>query len=340
MTDVTQIKWQRGNYLKFYALMKIRVGGTVPVDIQEGDEFDYDGSILRYAGAELGTPQLRGAIKNSWATLDESDVGAVSIAAFKPGRNVAKTQSINTDLSRVSRGSLEPMETDSFDEEVVLKVSDRRPDSKNNPRAPAKLLTKDANRRTAGMRIDSEGGEDQEAVTVGRVRSPARLKVEDMTKSSSHGIAREIENRGLGRPELFEREGITFKTTKNIDKNVRIAQDEDEGVVVGKIRRTDTRSSGASGDISIKDTSNIRSTAASQTSAKIDMKLSPKIRVALRIDPSFPTDWSFFGKMTDRLAAVKAHGESPLFLDALYAAEGDQMRKMLSLKYPKQFGSK
>ena len=67
--------------------------------------------------------------------------------------------------------------------------------------------------------------------------------------------------------------------------------------------------------------------------------ISPKIRVARRIDPSFPATWKFDGKLADRLKAAQEHGATPKFLEALYAAEGDQMRRQLEKIYSDQFGS-
>jgi len=349
MIDVANVKWQRGNYMKFFALMKIRVGGANPVDIQEGDEFEYDGSILKYAGAEMPTPQLRGAIKNGWVTTEEDSQDGAP-AAVQPSRQVAKAQTVNRDLSKVQRGGREPLESDSLDEETVLKVGDRRPNAAQNPRAQATVLTRDQNRRqasTAGMRVEGSVYESQDAVTIGRVRSPAKIKVDNILDSRSAGIAREIENRGLGKPEFFpdentvEREGVSIRTNVGrVDRNVQVAQ-EDDGEVVGQVRHTRQASSDG---IEVRDTSNIRGGKASKPvvqkaqSVKIDTKLNPKIRMARRIDPAFPSDWEFTGKLADRLAKVKEHGATPEFLEALYAAEGDQMRKLLEKTYPKQFG--
>jgi len=349
-------KWQRGTYHKFYALMKIRVGAadpkSIPIDIQEGDEFEYDGQLLKYAGSEIHSPQLRGAIKNGWVTTDSDGTGTGQVATVQPSRDIAKSQTINRDLSRVQRGDHRPLDTDSLDEETVLNVSDRRPDSTNNPRARPQVLESKNNRRasTAGMRVDNSEHEEQDAVTIGRVRSPATLKVDNVLDSRASGMAKDIENRGLGKPEIFSREstteGVTIKTNvSQVDRNVRASQD-DGGEVVGKVRHSKASSSDG---VSVTDTSNIRNESAKVTTKadpkaalekarKIDTSLPPKIRMARRIDPDFPSDWIFQGKLKDRMAAVEAYGATPQFLEALYAAEGDQMRKMLEQTFPKQFG--
>jgi hypothetical protein len=324
--------------------MKIRVGAadpkSIPIDIQEGDEFEYDGQLLKYAGSEIHTPQLRGAIRNGWVTTDQDNVGSEHVSTVQLNRNIAKAQTVNKDMSRVQRSGPTQLDTDSLDEETVLNVSDRRDSSKNSRATPQ--VIKSENNRRAGMRVEGGIQENQDAVTIGRVRSPAKIKV-DIDKSS--GMTHDIENRGLGQPELFEnkvieREGVRVTTNVgNLNRNVQAAQEED-GEVVGQVRTTRTSSSDG---IEVKDTSSIRNKTSGapvnkSQPVKIDTTLSPKIRMARRIDPGFPSNWMFSGRLADRLEAVKQHGDTPEFLEALYAAEGDQMRKALEKAYPGQFG--
>lgn len=344
---MNDIKWQRGSYQKFYALMKIRVGAadpkSIPIDIQQDDEFEYDGQLLKYAGSEIHSPQLRGAIKNGWASLNSDSGSAVS--PVKAERNIAKSQTVNKDLSKVQRSGHNPLNTEVRDEEVILNVSDRR-DSKADPKSRPNIMTQENNRRTAGMRIETSEVETQDGVSVGRVRSPAKINVDIMKNSSLS--AREIENRSLGQPEMFnektvEREGVTIKT--NIGKTNRNVQhsDPNAGSVIGKVRHSKTTSSDG---VEVRDTSDIRNKSnaspakanTKETPVKIDTNVSPKVRMARRIYPSFPVDWEFTGRLSERLEAVKKHGDTPEFLEALYAAEGDQMRKVLEKEYPNQFG--
>lgn len=330
------VKWQRGVYQKFFAKMKIRIGGKDnTVDkIEKGDEFEYDGSILKYAGAEISSTQLRGAIDNGWASLSEDD--DEPIEAFVPSRNVAKATTVNRDLSRVQRGGVS-MDTDSLDEETVLEVSDRGKMEKAKVGASPRVLTKDNNRR--GMSVSASEVDSQEGVTVGRVRSAAKLGAVDV--AANPGLASSIENRGLGKPVLnkgkvVQTEGITIQTNvSDVDRTV-IAGGEDEGVIVGHVRHSERASTEG---IEVKDTSNIRNkpSAPKAKPAKINPKLPVRVRIARAIDPTFPEDWCFSGKLVDRMKAVKDHGVTKQFLEALYAAEGDQMRKKLEAEFPKQF---
>ncbi len=357
-----EVVWKRGQFYTFYAKMKMRVGGATPFDILEGDEFQYDGMTVKYSGMEVPQQGLRSAHREGWYTLVENDVGT-RVEPIVPSRNVAKSQTINRDLAHVQRTGGRPMEADHADEDTILNVSDRRPGADKNMRAQPRVMTKDDNQRrqprVAPRLIINPGTiEAQEYAPVGRIRTSAKLKV-DMTKAESSYAKQELDNlRGSGfipdnpppsRGHTIEREGVTIRTNvSKMDRNApaEIAQ-EDEGEFVAPVRHT-SRGSGNAEGVSVRDTSNIRAERAaaangkhekaSSKDVKIDTKLNPKIRMARRIDPTFPSDWSFTGKLKDRMDAVKKHGASQEFLEALYAAEGDQMRKLLEKTYPKQFG--
>lgn len=348
-----QIRWKRGEYRKFFAKMRINVGGAHPVAILAQDEFEYDGTILKYAGAEITNPGLRTAIREGWADED-ADSNSAAVSAYKPNRNVAAAQTVNRDLSRVQRGQTQNMDTDQLDEQTVLDVSDRRQPAAN-PRATPNVLTQGNNRRVNGMNFQSDTSDGQDGVTIGRVRSATHVR-HDVTAQATSSVINELENRNLGRPEIFDRgttvqrEGVTIRTNVGqIDPGVSLSQD-DEGVEVGRVHHSARASSEG---IEVTDTSNIRdknrkaptrtaAPAPTRTAAKVASpavsKLPAKVRIARAIDPQFPSDWSFEGKLADRLARVKEHGADPTFLEALYAAEGDQMRKALAKSFPKQFG--
>jgi hypothetical protein len=371
------ISYQRNNFQTFYAKMKIRLGGNGAngqphnIAFEKGDSVQYDGSVLKYAGMEIPVgPALRSSIANGWFTLDEEDVNS-GVDAVIPSRNVAKSQTKNTDLSRVQRRDEDDaMETDSHDEDTVMNVSDRRPGANadarhpggRNIRAEPRVITAANTPRkgfkSKGLVINPDQIEEQEYHVVAQLRTPAKAKPVDMYSREAGKIKQDIENmEGSGaipvrqrrREETIEREGVTMRHTAKMDRNAPIEVDvgqENDGQVVGKVRHTSKGTGNAEG-VSVRDTSNIRAEKAAAANGKtvkahskdveINTKMSPKLRMARRIDPNFPADWNFMGKLADRLAAAKEHGATPEFLEALYAAEGDQMRKMLEKTYPKQF---
>jgi hypothetical protein len=332
---MADIKWQRGSFLKFYSKMKIQIGAQKGLSIQSGDEFEFDGSILKYGGMEINTVELRGAIKSDWASLSEDETYIPE--STTPSRNIAKAQTINTDLSKVQRSSFKALEASSLDEDTVMTVEDRRPKQgsskvlgvsidNSSPRA----LTKESVR---SMPV-TKGYDDQEGVSIGRIRTPTRLS-SDVTKDV--GLADKLTNlsgSGLIRDNIIHKEGVSIRTNVGkVDSKINSYEDTDGGVEVAKVRHS--RAASTEG-IEVKDTSSRPSPIISKK-VKIDTKLSPRVRIARVIDPSFPIDWSFEGKLSERLARAKEHGISDDFLQALYAAEGDQMRKKLETEFPKVF---
>jgi hypothetical protein len=353
------IQYQRGNFHTLYAKMKVRVGGQHNVTVEKGDEIQYDGMILKYAGMELPLgPSMRSSIKQGWFTDDMEDIDS-GVSAVVPDRDVAKSQTKNTDLSRVQRrGADNAMETDNSDEDTVMHVSDRRPGAapdKHHPggrnlRAePVKVVKKGW--KSSGLVINPDTIDEQDGVTVARLRTAAKHKPIDMYSREAGMEKQRLENlsgsgaipvRQRQREDVIEREGVTIRTTGKMNRNapIDIAEESDGEVVAQVNHRSKRASTGNNSGITIRDTSNIRAekaAAASSAKVKIDTKLDPKIRMARRIYPDFPSDWSFTGKLKDRMDAVKKHGASPEFLEALYAAEGDQFRKLLTKTYPKQF---
>ncbi len=331
------IKWQRHNYIKFYAKMKIRIGGSHPMDINQGDEFEYDGSILKYAGTETAQPHIRGAIVGGWASTTPDD--DVHIDAIVPSRSVAKSQTVNTDLGKgVQRHSSNNIRTSNQDENVVFNVADRKEDPENIKSQPKKLVRSETEQQVRGMKVQKSLLESQDAVTVGQVRTSSHLKV-DVSSSDGSRKADELDNMVRGKPHLYkqnlqqniEREGVTIKTNiKQLKDSINV--DGEEGKVIAQVRNSNRRNSVEG--IEIKDTSN----PSKPKKVESSIKLSPKVRIAKAIDPNFPVDWSFEGKLAERLDRVKQHGTTQKFLEALYAAEGDQFRKTLEKEFPDQFG--
>lgn len=333
------IVWQRNKFIKFFAKMRIRVGGAAPVDIQKDDEFEYDGSILKYSGMEIASPQLRGAINNGWAEPDSGETKEnqeSKIEAIRPSRNIAKAQTVNKDLSRVQRISEGKINTSSIDEDEILKVSDRgEVASKSQP----KILKSDDNRKARELSIQSDITDNQEAVAIGRVRTSAKAVFKDVDKPESAKLIQKLNDMSNVKAELYqktvEKEGVKIST--NVGKVNKVSEaDEDTGETVAKVKSSQSKSVEG---IQIKDTSNIRNASKNDKDFVIPKNVDPRIRIARTIDPGFPLDWSFSGKLAERLENVKKHGANPKFLEALFAAEGDQMRKTLVKEFPKQFGS-
>jgi hypothetical protein len=359
--NTSEVQWQRNKFQKFFAQMKIRVGGAaVPVDIQQGDEFLFDGTILKYGGSEFTSPQTRGAINAGWATRDQS--GGNGVQNHSSNRSVAKATSVNRDLSKVQRSDPSTLQTDMSDEDTVMNVSDRRAQNTgkkvlgvpNDKAAPRALVR--------GMQVNSDEAADQGGVSVGRIRTSAKLKV-DVLSQQGAGMASKLNNlSGSGfvpdgsdqarGHNVIQREGITVRTNTTAGRVSRVEMSqEDEGSVVGKVRKTRDHSTEG---VTVTDTSNIREERArAERGAKPQAVQKPavktvkvesengtasKIKTAKTIDPKFPDNWNFFAKLPDRIAVIKKNEKNRKFLQALFVVEGASVRAHLQKTYPKMFG--
>src|SRR5512135_3194622 len=301
-----EIRWQRNNFVTLYAKMKIRLGGPHNVTIEKGEQIQYDGTLLKYAGLDLPLgPSLRSSISQGWFTDSEEDIDG-RVAPVVPSRQVAKTQTKNTDLSRVQRHEASTLETDHMDEDTVMHVSDRRPDAAadqhhpggRNIRAQPRAITaanapKKPGWKSSGLVVNPGAIEEQDYTPVARLRTPANAGKIDMTMPESSQLKSRLDNiAGSGaiplrqREETIEREGVTIRTTSKMNRNAPVQiGSEDEGRVVGKVRHS-SRGSGNAEGISVADTSNIReerasakngkTVKASSKDVKIDTKLPPK----------------------------------------------------------------
>jgi len=365
MNTSTEVTWQRNKFQKFFAQMKIRVGGAaVPVDIQAGDEFLFDGTILKYGGSEFTSPQTRGAINAGWATKDQN--GGAGFQNHSSNRSVAKATSVNRDLSKVQRTEAASMQTDMSDEDTVMNVSDRRAQNTGkkvlgvpNDKAAPRVMTAGSAR---GMQINSDEADGQEGVSVGRVRTSARLTAnvlssqgaavkDKLNNISGSGFVPEGEDRARGH-NVIQREGITVRTNTTAGRVSRVEMSQDdEGSVVGKVRKTRDHSTEG---VTVTDTSNIREEraraergprpqavqrpAAKTVKVESENGTAAKIKTAKTIDPKFPDDWNFFAKLPDRLAVIKKNEKNRKFLLALFVVEGASVRAFLQKTYPKVVG--
>ncbi len=353
------ISWQRNTFHKFHARMKIRVGASpAPIEIHQDDEFEFDGTVLKYGGGEYPSPQTRGAVKMGWAVIaGDTDT---PIQTKSSSRSVAKATSVNRDLSKVQRDAPAPIPTDIADEETVMDVSDRRPQNTgkktlNVPgdKASPKVLTH-------GMPMTRDEMDGQEGVPVGRVRTAATAKT-DVLSTEAVEEARRLSGlsgsgyipQGSDKPRghnVIEREGVTVKTNLSAGRITNVESSQgDEGTVVGKVRKTKDHSVEG---ILVKDTSSIREERAQasvqkpaskavhvppKAAPKTDNGIAAKLKTARGIDPKFPVDWNFFAKLSDRQAMIKKMSANRKFLRALYVVEGDSIRRYLEEKFPKLF---
>lgn len=329
------IKWKRGQFYTFYAQMKIRVGGLngqPDIEIAAGDEFEYDGSICKYAGAEYPQQGLRGAIREGWASLDE-DAGIPE--GRIAGRSVAEAQSVNRDLSRVQRMPAQSIEHDDLDEETILEIGDREA-AMDPVTRKGHLSAKDNRGRklksVRGMEVEQSDIDEQDHTPISAIKSPAKIKVDVLANPNA---ARDIEMRsvdqGYGRyaGDKPKRRNVIVKEGVEIRTDVRGGSSvggEEEGTVIGPVRTHSQRKAKM-------DKENNKKPA--KKSSKKNQGMSPKLQKAVELYADFPRDWNFFGKTEDKLAKLKELGPDAELLNALYASESKSTKIALKKAYPK-----
>lgn len=332
-----ETQFKRNEFQTFYAKIKIRLGGEKnSYSIEKDDEFEFDGTVCKYAGMEFSQPGLRGAINRDWATKDQND--HTPIQSQRPSRDIASAVSVNRDLSRVHRQNRDSVPVDSLDEDTVLEVSDRKA-AMQDPRRGS--LTKSDNRRIAsrGLSFETSELDTQDGTVVSRLKTPTKAVV-DVVKNPNR--ARELEmasyDDGYGRAEIVE--GVSIRTNiGNLSNSIESDLDESENVV-GRVRNT---SSTSVEGIEVRDTSNIRNKegnrrkVVSPTVEAIESSLptGSKLEVARAVYSAFPGDWNFFAKLDDKLQRIESIGPNKQLIKALLAAESKSLVKVLKEKYPK-----
>lgn len=89
---MSEIQWRRGQFYTFRAVRTVHLG-AIDVNVNEGDEFDYDGQSLRFGGAEHNVPNLRAGIRAGWFV---SDVELPRVASTAPAPAPAPRQTVRT----------------------------------------------------------------------------------------------------------------------------------------------------------------------------------------------------------------------------------------------------
>lgn len=116
--DATQIKFTPGQPIPFIATKKFALGNT-GVDISEGMEILFDGTVVEVNGTRYTLPQLRGSIRLGWIVpSDTYDPDAP--AAARPSANIQVRAAVNTNQNPMAPPQRAPITTAESDEQVVM----------------------------------------------------------------------------------------------------------------------------------------------------------------------------------------------------------------------------
>jgi len=93
--EVKKNLYKKGEFKEYVAESPIYIGAH-EIKIEEGDEIETDGYVLKYGGEDYPTPSIRGAIDRGYFVLKGNEVGG----GFAPRRAITSLSRMNPDGSR------------------------------------------------------------------------------------------------------------------------------------------------------------------------------------------------------------------------------------------------
>jgi hypothetical protein len=308
------ISFKRGDFKVYYSKTKIRVGtNDKQVVIEDGQEFEYDGTTLKYDGLEFGASSLRGIFSRGWASPFPDDPQPPIHNSGNVERNIASAKVKTSDFSRVHRMSSDSMTSVRVEDQKVL----------------------DINRRTAviasGERVSSENvqvvkNDPASGRVIARVKVPAKVVVNDMHLDSGEN-RRRIEEAGDGKPIYLDQKanGVSITTNTPSRMGARVIEsDQEEGYqIIGQVAGRESRL---------------------ETNVPVPLSFRPqkdedslKIAAGRLISPLFPKGWDFKLKLSDKIETVVAMKPNKALLQAFWLVESDAFRKSLLKSFPNVF---
>lgn len=353
-----QIKFKTGEFRAFTATRSFALGNHVR--IENGSELEFDGSTVKYAGADYPFPQLRGALSAGWIVPTES-YDSENLEYGKPiAAKIQVRSATQKDQARSMIATIEP------DEHIVM-----------NSRTHASN-TKAGNRRTA-----SEAGSD--GIPVRTLKTPA-ISSSDVTEArevlSALDKVKITPGQGITVDEMLERmsdeereeyrskieaskagyiqdvaakSGAGKKVGKvkgasgsTVSEGVRVTSSSGGGIetwdggeapVVAEISQVSTATTVEDG-ITFA-TTNIPATPAKPVKkAAKPVPMSPEVRlkIAKTMCPDFPDSYDFAAPAKKKLARLQADFEDRIdILRAVFAAEDDELKARLVQEFPQAF---
>ena len=358
-----QMRFKTGDFQVFVATRSFALG-NFNVQIESGTEIEFDGSTVKYAGADYAFPQLRGALSVGWIVLAEAYQPDDPEYRRPPVAQIQVRSATQGDQPRSMIATVEQ------DEHIVMSSRDHA------------TQTKAANRRSA-----SEAGSD--GVPVRNLKTPAvsatdinsaqavLSALDDVRITPGQGIT--VAEK-LARMSDAEREQYLLKKEAARASYVQdVAAKSGSGKAVGRVKSAaaskstegmkltsstgggiETWDSGEApvvaslGGVSaaaatvVEDgitfsTTNVPEAkrASRKQAAKTNaapMSVAVRLRVAKALCPDFPESYDFSAPLKKRLARLQADFEDRVdVLRAVFAAEDELVKTQILELFPQAF---
>jgi hypothetical protein len=377
--QVDQIKFVPNKFESFTAKKTFSLGAT-EVNIVEGGEVLFDGSVVVINDQRIAYPNLRGAVKMGWL-VPTSEYDSESLVA-PVSANIQVRDAVRTQQNASQPATKSLISTVESDERIVMTQGQRQ-----EKRAEMASM-----KRTATTRTTGSAGSD--GVVVNRTfKTPARSETK-LTPETAGAAFHEVNNvkiepgEGLSEGQYLSRLDDEAKEEylqkKGSAKAARVAELEGLGLAthfakiqtktggtktVDGITSTITTGGGTEiADLSGLDTTKAESSSviaegmvfrnlngpkkafkaseASPAQASVESKIGKdgtadtRKRIAKTLCSDFPEDYSFDDHWKRRLARLRLdYSERYDVLQAVFAAESDDFKRILLDEFPEAFGA-
>jgi hypothetical protein len=371
---MTQIKFAPGVFIEFTATRSFGLGNS-GVKVVKGTQLEFDGSTVRYAGAEYPFPQLRGALTTGWIVqsddYDESDpsYGVRQSANIQVRPAVEPTNP--ADRAQASRSATTVA---SSDEHIVMGYKNHATQTQQQNFRQASVTTPDG----------------QEGIAVRTLSTPSRQRTE-LTAASAGSALRAaasvqiVPGRGITQDEMLERmtddqveqylakkEAIKstypssepkvvgkvgkvsggnkvshsegMKATQSVGGGTSVGG-EGDGEIVGRI--ASAQQTHIEDGITFTNTIPASAPKQHRPRARAAAVEAPKLdtaggdlrrRIALALCADFPISYDFTAPAKKKLARLQADFEDRLdVLRAVWAAETDDFKAQIEAEFPQAF---
>lgn len=310
-----KIEWVTGKFEEFIADVAIKIGSSDPaVSIPVGSSFLFDGTTITFSGASYSGRGLRGAYEFNW--YHKADSRPVSSPkSYRGARDVALSKAGALDLSQgppkiIRHGSL-AVHADEVD--TVMRVDDRKSERTSSNQSVE-----------LGSKIDSR---TPQVVTSATRARKFPIRHENADHEEDHGES--MESRGGGNPGNATTDlRVVLDAIQSLNSRIN-----DISTRVDSMKRESESGPQKGIDQSEPDIFD---------SPEEDMtdEIDPKVSKAISLMPTFPRDFSFSGKLKDRVDRVSAvykslpKSKKAEFISVIYLLEDQTARKALSKLFP------
>lgn len=365
---MNQIRFKTGEFQEYTATKTFELS-TFGVKIQKGSEIEFDGSVVKYAGAQHQFPQFRSAVIAGWAVLSSEYDAANPLYNAPQSANIKMRPVSDADKS----GGKTAATTIEADERIVMSSAQHAE------------ATRTQNRPNHSTRLAGNSGvaEAQDGVPVRSLKTAAKNKTSLADAGAAMRAADSVTiepGQGITEQEMLEQMSATdravylaqksalksryvddaapstgvkvgevksagtkhadgMKLTQSVGGGTEIS--DGTGVAVATIRKDETATRVEDG-ITFKNTNGPKQHAAPMhprtASETMNGTVSARLQVARALCPEFPESYDFAASEKKKLARLQADFEDrPDVLRAVFAAESDDFKQKLVAEFPQAF---